>query len=118
MDCIFCKIANKEIKSRIVYEDDQVISIMDVNPKAMGHLLIIPKNHYQDYTEAADIINHIFEVAKKIGENIMKTIDQKGYSLIINYGDAQEVKHLHLHLIPNNSNNDYDIEEIYKKIKM
>ena len=118
MDCIFCKIANKEIPSKVVYEDDIVISIMDINPHAKGHLLIIPKKHYEDYTKANDIINHMFEVASKLGDHIMDKLKQKGYCLAINYGDAQEVKHLHLHLIPSNHDKDYDLDDVYKKIKM
>ena len=118
MDCIFCKIINKEIPSKVVYEDDKVLSIMDINPHAKGHVLILPKKHYTDYKEAKDIISYMFEVAEKIGDNIMENLDQKGYCLAINYGDAQEVKHLHLHLIPSNNDKDYDLDDVYKKIKM
>lgn len=119
MDCIFCKIIKKEIDSKIIYEDEKVISFMDINPHAMGHVLIIPKEHYNDYQVTPnDIIIHMYDVAKKIGDNIMDKLDQKGYSLAINYGDAQEVKHLHMHLIPSNNIKDYDLNEVYKKIKM
>ena len=49
MDCIFCKIINKEIPSKVLYEDDLVLVIMDVNPVSDGHVLILPKKHYEDY---------------------------------------------------------------------
>ena len=118
MDCIFCKIANGEIPSRKVFEDDIVMVIMDINPHAKGHVLIIPKKHYEDYTKANDIIAHMYKVAEKVGANIMNKLDQKGYCMAINYGDAQEVKHLHLHLMPSNKDTGYDIDEVHKKIKM
>ena len=118
MDCIFCKIINKEIPSKVVFEDDKLICVMDVNPHAKGHVLIIPKEHYEDYTKALDIIKYMFETAEKIGNNIMKKLNQKGYCLAINYGDAQEIKHLHLHIIPSNNETKYDIDEVYQKIKM
>ena len=118
MDCIFCKIINKEINSKIVYEDDIVISFMDISPSSMGHVLIIPKEHHDDFTTANDVIAYMFEIADKIGKNIMEKLNQTGYTLLINYGTAQEVKHLHLHIIPDNNEKDYDIEDVYKKIKM
>ena len=119
MDCIFCKIINKDINSKIVYEDGEIISIMDINPHAMGHVLILPKEHYEDYkVTPKEIIAHMYDVANKIGDNIMNKLYQNGYSLVINYGDAQEVKHLHMHLIPSNHEKDYDLEEVYKKIAM
>ncbi len=71
MDCIFCKITNKEIPSKVVYEDDLVISIMDINPRTKGHLLIIPKEHYEDYKAGKDILNHMYSVAEKLGDHIM-----------------------------------------------
>lgn len=118
MDCIFCKIINGDIPCRKVYEDDLVISFMDVNPHAMGHVLIVPKKHIEDFTKASDVIEHIFNVAEKVGKKIMDELKQKGYSLVINYGDAQEVKHLHLHIIPSNNEKDYDLDDVHKKIKM
>lgn len=118
MDCLFCKIANKEIDSKIIYEDDKVISFLDINPEAMGHVLIIPKKHYDDYITAGDIIAYMFDVAHKIGDNILDKLDQKGYSLVTNYGSAQQIKHLHLHIIPCNKEKNYNVDDVYKKIKM
>ncbi len=118
MDCVFCKIANGEIPSKTVYEDDKVLAFMDINPHAKGHVLIVPKKHYEDFTQANDIISHMFEVANKVGNNILDKLEQKGFSLVINYGDAQEVKHLHLHIIPTNHDTNYDLDDVHKKIKM
>ena len=101
MDCIFCKIANGEIPSKKLYEDDLVMVIMDVNPIVDGHSLIIPKNHYTDYMELDDeITNHIFNVAKNMGNKLISKLNVKSVTLLINYGDDQKVKHYHLHLLP------------------
>lgn len=102
MDCIFCKIANKEIPSNILYEDELVVVIMDINPYVDGHALIIPKKHYTDYLELdEDIINHIFKIAKDLGPKIMEKLKAKSLTMLINYGEAQVVKHFHYHLLPN-----------------
>lgn len=104
MDCIFCKIANKSIDSMQLYEDDFIVAIMDINPHCDGHTLIIPKNHYEDYTKVPnDVMDHILRKAENLGNSIIKKLDVKGYTLAINYGDRQEVKHFHMHLMPSTS---------------
>ncbi len=101
MDCIFCKIVAGEIPSPRVYENDYLIVIKDINPKAPVHDLIIPKRHIASLNElddkdlAAELFLAAVKVAKKEG------IDAKGYRLIVNTGKAggQLVPHLHLHLL-------------------
>ncbi len=102
MDCIFCKIAKKEIPSNILYEDSDVMVIMDLHPVNNGHVLVIPKKHYTDYLELDDdMALKMLKVAKELGPKIMQKLDKSALTLLINYGTDQEVKHLHLHLIPN-----------------
>ena len=103
MECIFCKIANKEIKSEIISEDEKFIVFKDINPKAPVHLLIIPKRHLgpinnlkpEDRSVLGDLILKAKEIAEKMG------ISENGYRLIFNVGhDAgMEIDHLHLHLL-------------------
>lgn len=101
MDCIFCKIANGEMKSNTLYEDDTVKVIMDINPVVDGHILVIPKNHYTDFMELDnDVTTHIFSVAKKMAPLLMEKLNKKSVTLLVNYGDDQQVKHYHLHLLP------------------
>ncbi|MDE5539542.1 MAG: HIT domain-containing protein [Bacilli bacterium] len=101
MDCIFCKIANGELDSKTIYEDDMVKVIMDISPVVDGHTLIIPKKHYTDYMELdSEISAHLFEVAKIIGKKLMEGLGAKSVTLLMNYGDDQAVKHVHLHLLP------------------
>ena len=97
-DCIFCKIANKEISANIVFEDENVVVFPDLHPRAPIHLLIVPKTHFSDFLEAdADIKNHMLEIAKKIIEE--KGLNLKGYRMIVNGGGAALVSHLHFHLL-------------------
>ncbi len=100
-DCIFCKIANKEINSDIVYENKNVIAFKDLNPKAKIHILIVPKKHYETILDLdnkeimEDMLTAVKEIAKKYG------IEEEGFRLINNckeYG-GQEVMHLHIHML-------------------
>ena len=120
-DCIFCKIVNGEIPSKKVYEDDNVIAIMDVNPKVDGHTLVIPKKHVSEYTDLTDEETlYIFKVAKKLGPSIMNKLGARALTCGINYGESQAVKHVHLHLLPDYTIKDKtgrSLDEIYDIIK-
>lgn len=119
-ECIFCKIMNGEIPSKVVYEDDKVKAIMDINPVVDGHVLVIPKEHVTDYTEMNDeLVCHISKVAKDLGKRIMTKLNSKGLTMTVNYGDAQEVKHYHLHLLPDYhiSKASKDVNEVYDILK-
>jgi len=120
-DCIFCKIIKGDIPSKKVYEDDNVIAIMDVDPKVNGHTLIMPKKHVTDLIEMSneDIIN-VNTVAKKLVTRFMKKLDAKGVTCGVNYGESQAVKHFHMHVLPNyllGKEKIVDIDKIYEKIK-
>ncbi len=102
-DCIFCKIANRQIKTEIVYENDSVLAFKDLNPQAPVHLLIIPKTHIEKISDlnqgnknlAAELVMAANEIAVKY------KISETGYRLVFNCGpDAgQAVFHIHLHLL-------------------
>lgn len=99
---VFCKIIAGEIPSKPVYEDEFVISIMDVNPASPGHVLVIPKKHYTTILDMDDEINnHIQETARmliKKMETQYPNLD--GIKVIVNYGSEQQAKHYHMHLLP------------------
>jgi histidine triad (HIT) family protein len=103
MDCIFCKIVSGEIPSQKVYEDDKVVAFKDISPVAPVHILIIPREHIASAMElndnSANIVGHIFLVAKKIAKNLR--IDSTGFRIVNNCGKdgGQTVNHLHFHLI-------------------
>ena len=118
MDCIFCKIIKGDIPSYTIYEDEVVKVFLDVNPMANGHTLIIPKNHTLDYDSISmEDLTHILKVGKDIKKLLEEKLNPTGMMLVQNNGSLQEVKHYHLHLIPEYESKDkLDIEEIYKKI--
>lgn len=103
MECIFCKIVKKELPSEIVYQDERILALKDIEPKAPVHLLIIPKKHIPsiDYLKEEDkgLIGELCLVARELAEEYR--VNETGYRLIFNIGrDAgQTVDHLHLHLL-------------------
>lgn len=102
-DCIFCRIVNKQIPSRIVYEDDSILAFHDIDPKAPVHVLVIPKQHISSVNEVtqenSQVIAHLFANLPKIAEKL--GIKDSGYRVVINCGkDAgQAVNHLHYHVL-------------------
>ena len=102
-NCIFCKILANEIPSSVVYEDDDFRAILDVNPAARGHVIILPKNHAANIFELPDEdASKVFIVAKKIATAMKKTYQCDGVNILQNNGEAsgQTVFHLHVHVIP------------------
>lgn len=101
MDCVFCKIINKEIPSSIVFEDDKVLAFNDISPQAPVHIIVIPKKHVSTVAELddMDVVRDLFLVMKKVA--VEKGIDKSGYRIVVNHGkDAgQAVPHLHFHLL-------------------
>ena len=102
-DCIFCKIANKEINTELVYESEKVAAFKDINPKAPIHILIIPKKHIEtviDITEKdKEILSEMYKAIREIAKKL--NIDEKGFRIITNCKEdgGQEVMHLHMHLL-------------------
>lgn len=108
-DCIFCKIANKEISSNIVFENEHVVAFEDLAPVAPVHILIVPKKHVasamelgsneSEIEEDFDYIKEVFKAAKEIAK--IKNINESGFRIINNCGEdaGQTVKHIHFHLI-------------------
>lgn len=99
MDCIFCKIANKEIPSNFIYEDENVAAFNDLNPQAPVHFLVIPKKHYASLNEIdnetvfAQIFSAVPKIAAKLGI--------KEYRTVVNTGESagQSVFHIHVHVM-------------------
>lgn len=102
-NCIFCKIANGEIPSATVYEDDEFRVILDLGPASKGHALILPKNHFKDICEADEATaGKLFPLAAKIGAAMKKGLGADGFNVVQNNGSCagQTVFHLHVHVIP------------------
>lgn len=102
-DCIFCKLANGDIPTNTIYEDDEFRVIMDAAPATKGHALVLPKNHYADIYEIdPDVLGRAIQVGQKVVKHATKVLECDGYNLLQNNGTAagQTVFHYHLHLIP------------------
>lgn len=102
-DCIFCKIAAGEIPSRKIYEDSDLIAIMDLNPTSKGHSLIIPKEHCTNiYDIDEDIATKVMKTAKKLATKMTVALNCDGFNLLQNNGETagQTMFHFHMHLIP------------------
>ncbi len=114
-ECVFCKIVRGEIPARVVYEDQDVIAFLDINPVSKGHTLVVPKKHYKNMIDAPDdIVAKVYTVAKKIGIASMNALGAKGFNVISNNEKVagQEVFHFHVHVIPRYSGDElkYDVK--------
>ena len=102
-DCIFCKIAAGEIPSRKIYEDNDLIAIMDLSPTSKGHSLIIPKEHYTNiYDIDEEVAGKAMKLAKKLATKMTVALNCDGFNLLQNNGETagQTMFHFHMHLIP------------------
>lgn len=102
-DCIFCKIANGEIPTRTVYEDEDFRVILDMSPLADGHALLMPKEHYKDvYDMPEELLGKAYIVAKRVADMMSKALGVDGFNILQNNGKAggQTIFHFHIHLIP------------------
>lgn len=102
-NCIFCKLANGDIPTRSIYEDDDFNVILDMGPATRGHALILPKNHSANLYELPDEeAGKVMKLAKKLATEMTEKLGCDGFNLVQNNGEAagQTVFHFHLHLIP------------------
>ena len=131
-DCIFCKLSNGDIPTNALYEDDVVKVIFDLNPASKGHVLILPKNHFDDiYSMDDTTAAHVFQVAVKVAKAMKETLGCEGLNIVQNNGEiaGQTVFHFHMHLIPRYQGDtvgitwtpgelsDQDKEEILSKVR-
>ena len=103
MNCIFCKIANGEIPSASLYEDEKVKVILDIAPASKGHALILPKEHFANVYEISDdMATHVMLTAKKMAKKMQEELGLEGLNVLQNNGEVagQTVFHYHMHLIP------------------
>lgn len=131
-NCIFCKIIKGEIPCTKIYENDSIISFLDISPANKGHCLVMPKNHYETLLETPDNnINQTIIMAKKIARAMNLSLGNEGFNILINNKKeaGQLVPHLHFHIIPRFDNdniklnwqpkkyNNKEIDEFADKIK-
>ncbi|MBR2684749.1 MAG: HIT family protein [Erysipelotrichaceae bacterium] len=107
--CIFCKIINNEIPSYKVYEDDDVLAILDIAQVTKGHTLVMPKRHCDDILDCPeDDLKKVITVTQKLAKEIKGKLNAPGVNILSNCGEVagQSVNHLHFHIIPRYSDQD------------
>ncbi len=116
--CIFCKIAQGGIESKKVYEDNNFMATLDINPANKGHVIIFPKEHYEFLSDLPNNLN-LFDTIKKLSSIIVKTVKAEGINVIIANGAAagQKIPHFIIHLIPRFNGDDINFSWNPKKIE-
>ncbi len=105
MDCIFCQIVEGKIPCHKLYEDEQVISFLDIFPAGRGHSLIVPKLHYADLQEAPAgvwVLGQVMLVSQKVAAALTTALETEGFNIFLNNGEVagQKIPHLHFHILP------------------
>ncbi len=103
MSCLFCSIAEKRVPASVVYEDEDTLAFLDVNPMAPGHTLIIPKSHAETILDLEeDKLGLLIEAVASVEKLIFESLKPSGFTWGVNQGkiSGQEVPHLHIHLVP------------------
>ena len=134
MDCLFCKIIAKQISAHIVYENDHVVAMLDIHPRAPGHIMILPKAHRETLLEVPDNeLQPIFAAVKKVIARLKEVLNPDGFTIGINHGKAsgQEINHLHIHILPRSRGDGWSsiqsvvnnppkesLDDIYKRLRM
>ena len=109
MKDVFCKIIDNEIPSTKIYEDDDVLAIMDISQCTLGHALIMPKKHCESFLDCPlSTLSKIYSLAQKIANAEIKAFGAKGVNILTNAKEAagQSVPHFHVHILPRYGEND------------
>ena len=105
-DCLFCKMAAGKIPVTKIYEDEIVLSFLDIGPISDGHTLVIPKQHFEKLHDCpAELLGRIFSRIGRIAGAVSGAMDSDGYNILCNNGRAagQLIEHLHFHIVPRNT---------------
>ena len=130
-ECIFCKIASKEIPALIVYEDEKTMAFLDISPCNKGHTLVIPKKHFVNLLDVdKEYLHAVFDTSQKVGKAVKEAVKCGGLNISTNNfkEGGQVVMHLHVHVIPRfkddglkpwerHKERNWDDNEVVKEIK-
>ena len=103
MDCIFCKIIEEELPCYKIYEDKRMVAFLDNNPISKGHLLVVPKEHHLNLLDTPiDLLKDVIAIVQKLAVIVIEAVGAKGFNLSVSNGKeaGQTVDHLHFHIIP------------------
>jgi len=108
-NCIFCKIIDKEIPAKIVFENDKIVAFLDIFPISKGHTIVVPKKHFQNLEEIPENdLCELIKIVKRLAIEIRRKLNIEGYNLLQNNFKAagQVINHIHFHIIPRNKNDE------------
>lgn len=127
--CIFCDIIDGKIPSKKVYEDDEILSILDISQTTKGHTLVMPKKHYENFLQMPkDEYENLMAKVQMIASKVVKNMNANGCNILINTNEVagQTVIHTHVHIIPRYDANDtvnfsfsenkFDLDEVLANI--
>lgn len=127
--CIFCDIIDGKIPSKKVYEDDEILSILDISQTTKGHTLVMPKKHYENFLQMPkDEYENLMAKVQMIASKVVKNMNANGCNILINTNEVagQTVMHTHVHIIPRYDANDtvnfsfsenkFDLDEVLATI--
>ena len=112
MECIFCNIRDRKAEAEIVYEDENILAFLDIQPVNYGHTLVITKKHYDNFlTVPKDELDRLIHAVQFIAGAVKRSMNADGFNVVSNNGDpaGQSVYHFHFHIIPR-FNNDFTIK--------
>lgn len=102
-ECVFCRILRGEIPAQKVYEDPAAVAILDINPVAPGHALVLPRRHWETWNDLpGDLAGDLARAAQKVARAVLKATGAEGFNLLSNNHrcSGQAIPHVHLHIIP------------------
>lgn len=113
MDCIFCDIINKNANAEVLFENEKVISFLDIRPVNYGHTLVITKNHFDNFLTVPDEeLFELIKITKVMSNAIIKSLNPEGFNIVANTGRAagQSIFHFHFHIIPRFRNDNFSFK--------
>jgi len=116
MECIFCNIAEKKSEAEIIFEDDNLIAFLDIQPINYGHTLVVSKKHYDNFlTVPPEDLIHLVNATQFLAGAVKRSVNADGFNVISNNGDSagQTVYHFHFHIIPR-FNEDFNFKPRFK----
>ena len=111
-NCTFCDLIHGAGEASICYEDADAVAFMDIQPVNAGHVLVVPRRHYEQFEDVpTGLATHLFAVASKLAPAVKKVSDAEGINIIVNSGSAagQDEPHYHVHVIPRCSGDGFDV---------
>ena len=119
MSCIFCEIANNNIPSYKIYEDDICLAFLDLSQATLGHTLVVPKKHFKNIFDLdEETAAHLFKVVTKLSKQICLTLGANDVNILNNSGEiaGQTVMHFHIHIIPRYQNDNMEFKFASNKL--